>query len=471
MKIDPRAVMQELQLPLAAPGAEGGRRLSLQFQQKSSYSLPELLAYSGEDFIDVAYQAVLRRLPDEEGRNSYLSAMEQGQLSKVEIIGQLRSSPEGFNAGTVIHGLRLTYLLRRLRRKRGGSLLGFAISLLRLNTLQPRIEAAETRLAARDDLAERRAAVALGGLRDELRQQISASAHLVRKSVGRSEGEAARRMDALTRRLDDMETANASRQADMLGELVQRISQLVGGGKDASSTKVASGATDDELSAMYVRLEQAFRGSHEEIRRRGEIYLPYIAEAAAATDCNKVLDLGCGRGELLALLGDYGYSARGIDLNPIFIEENLNAGRDAALVDALTALECCEPESLAAITSIHLVEHLPVDVLVRLMDLALRALRPGGRLILETPNPQNLRTSAYYFYFDPTHRNPLPPPLLSWMAGDRGFADVKVDMLDDGRFTPETSHIAHEAVGADPINRFVDWLSVSPDYAIIGVKP
>ncbi|RZZ89469.1 methyltransferase domain-containing protein [Pseudoxanthomonas winnipegensis] len=466
MLIDPRAVMQELQLPMLARDGEGdmSRRAAVPFDPKDAYKLSELLAYSGEEFVEIAYQAVLKRLPDDSGRQAYLKAMEIGSLSKIEVLGELRKSPEGLNAGVVIHDLRMRYFLRRMRRKRGGRVLDFILSVLRVGELSRRIESVEVQLAARGDRTERRVAAVVDDLRKELRQQISASAYTLRKSVGRTEGEVTRRMQELATRIEHIDAGFESRRAGILDEMVQRLARHSGFDSTA-------GATEDELSAMYVRLENAFRGSQEEIQRRGQVYLPYIAAAAAATGCRKTLDLGCGRGELLGMLGEHGYEARGIDLNPFFVDENRQAGREVTLGDALAALESCEPDSLAAITSIHLVEHVSVRTLVHLLDLALRALRPGGRLILETPNPQNLRTSAYYFYFDPTHRNPLPPPLLAWMVGDRGFVDVQVDLLQDGRFVPETGAVAADVPGADQINRFVDWLSASPDYAIVATKP
>jgi O-antigen chain-terminating methyltransferase len=42
------------------------------------------------------------------------------------------------------------------------------------------------------------------------------------------------------------------------------------------------------------------------------------------------------------------------------------------------------------VTAFHLVEHLPLATLVRFLDEALRVLRTGGLLIIETPNPKNL---------------------------------------------------------------------------------
>lgn len=462
MLIDPRAVMQELQLPHSYPGKEWDVRPSVQFEQKAEYMLPELLRHSGGDFVDVAYQAILKRLPDDGGRRAYLAALENGRLSKIELLAELRSSAEGLNAGVNVHGLRLRNRLYRLGRLRLiGRPLRWLLAIARMDGIERRLEELEARLASRDDRSERIAAQSLAELREELRSQLANSLHALRKSIGRSEGDAARRLDELTDHLSEIDARFESRIALATDELQQKLSTGSG----------PVGASEDDLAGIYVRLEQRFRGSEEEIKRRGEIYLPYVADAVALTGSRRVLDLGCGRGELLTLFKEHGYEARGVDLNPIFVAENQKAGHDVVQIDAIAALERCEPASLAVITSLHLVEHLPMDVLVRLLDLAKIALCPGGKLVLETPNPQNLRTSVYYFYYDPTHRNPLPPPLLVWMAEDRGFVEVKVDMLEDGRFFPETVRVPHDAVGADPINRFVDWLSVSPDYAIIASRP
>jgi O-antigen chain-terminating methyltransferase len=37
---------------------------------------------------------------------------------------------------------------------------------------------------------------------------------------------------------------------------------------------------------------------------------------------------------------------------------------------------------------------------------------PGGLLILETPNPENLVVGACTFWYDPTHIRPLPPAMM-----------------------------------------------------------
>jgi O-antigen chain-terminating methyltransferase len=63
-----------------------------------------------------------------------------------------------------------------------------------------------------------------------------------------------------------------------------------------------------------VGFEDRFRGPQVEIRRRVEDYLPMLASAS------DVVDVGCGRGELLELLKARGVRARGVDANLAMVE-------------------------------------------------------------------------------------------------------------------------------------------------------
>ena len=50
----------------------------------------------------------------------------------------------------------------------------------------------------------------------------------------------------------------------------------------------------------------------------------------------------------------------------------------------------------------------------RLIEHARRVVQPGGVVLFETPNPENLVVGACNFYVDPTHRNPMPPALMAF---------------------------------------------------------
>ncbi|MGH8807152.1 MAG: methyltransferase domain-containing protein, partial [Noviherbaspirillum sp.] len=59
-------------------------------------------------------------------------------------------------------------------------------------------------------------------------------------------------------------------------------------------------------------------------------------------------------------------------------------------------------------------------------DASLRALRPDGLIIFETPNPENASVGSCNFYSDPTHRHPLVPDVMEFIARQRGFAKAEI---------------------------------------------
>ncbi|HEY3455066.1 MAG TPA: class I SAM-dependent methyltransferase [Bryobacteraceae bacterium] len=179
-----------------------------------------------------------------------------------------------------------------------------------------------------------------------------------------------------------------------------------------------------------------------------------------------VLDLGCGRGEWLELLGEHNLQARGLDSNEMMIEMCKAAGLEVTLDNALSYLGTLPDACMGAVTSFHMVEHMPFDAVLALVDEALRVLKPGGILILETPNPENLLVGTYTFHFDPTHLKPLPSPMLRFFVEARGFCHVQVRALHP---YPETVRVPDDGKGV--AGRLNDYLYGPQDYAVIGQKP
>ncbi|MFL6231343.1 MAG: SAM-dependent methyltransferase, partial [Pyrinomonadaceae bacterium] len=131
--------------------------------------------------------------------------------------------------------------------------------------------------------------------------------------------------------------------------------------------------------------------------------------------------------------------------------------------DAVSYLGGLPDESLNAATSFHLVEHLPFETLIKLIDEIMRTLRRGAPVILETPDPENIVVGSYGFYADPTHRNPLPSPTLKFLLEARGLSRVEVMKL-----RPRVE--ARIAGDAEIVKRFNEHFYAAPDYAVIGWK-
>jgi O-antigen chain-terminating methyltransferase len=167
--------------------------------------------------------------------------------------------------------------------------------------------------------------------------------------------------------------------------------------------------------------QERFRGPEEEVRERQRFYVPYFSGR------RRVLDLGCGRGEFLDLMREAGVGARGIDLSPEDVAACRAKGLDAEVADLFRYLAGLEDGSLDGIFSSHVVEHVPPLRLPEMIRLASAKLAPGGRIAIETPNPECLAIFASHFYLDPTHRRPVPAPLLAFYLQEAGMGEIRVE--------------------------------------------
>ena len=175
--------------------------------------------------------------------------------------------------------------------------------------------------------------------------------------------------------------------------------------------------------ALYVSLEDRFRGEASLVSSRQKEYLPYVREFASSS--NPVLDLGCGRGEWLELLKQEQIPARGVDSNETAVSECLNRGLQVTRSEILQALSDTASNSVGAVTMFQVLEHLPFDAVVQVLRECLRVLTPGGVFIGEIPNCETLRVGASNFWIDPTHQRPLYPAVLEFLATQVGFKSVE----------------------------------------------
>lgn len=186
------------------------------------------------------------------------------------------------------------------------------------------------------------------------------------------------------------------------------------------------------MDVFYKKFEDKFRGKRTDIKSRLTFYLPILEKLQTSSQALNILDLGCGRGEWLELLTENGYVAQGVDLDLDMLEacKSLNLNHHHA--DALQFLKSQTDDAFDVISSFHLIEHLPFDVLKILISETLRVLKPGGLLILETPNSENLVVGSSSFYLDPTHQRPLPAQLVSFLTIFAGFERSNIQFLNAG---------------------------------------
>jgi SAM-dependent methyltransferase len=493
-----------MQLPVAdqTNGSGGGRpdaplagtKLQPDFVPcEHGYHLRDLLRFHHVAFIDACYRAILLRGPDDEGFRHAFEFLERGG-SKIRFLGALRYSLEGRARNVAVAGLQWRYLLERAFRVPVlGYLLETTVAIIR-SPLAVRhhralefytagqlatVAASATRMTeiARTEVAVLKDVVLvslerqIADLRSDVVQVSSALPNLkagVAKVSGEIEwikgAEAKRAADALElkRQIADLRS-DVVQVSSALPNLKAGVAKVSGEIEWIKGAEAREAAKARDMDSFYVALEDRFRGSRTEIKSRVAEYLPVLAEAKVVSTESPLLDLGCGRGEWLEVLRDNGLPGRGVDLNAISVADCRERGLDVAQADAISYLTSLADESLGAITSMHLVEHLPFQLLLELLAECRRTLKTGGLLIVETPNPSNVLVGSNTFYLDPTHRNPIPSALLRFVAESVGFENVSVMDL-------HPSDHQWSDIRSEMDQYLIQNLFGAQDYAVVGHK-
>lgn len=293
---------------------------------------------------------------------------------------------------------------------------------------------------------------------DALREELTAVEHRVASlEASYRDGleEVMRYSDALYSRVDvKLEGyAHSTREHLRLLRAMESAEDgaLAKGGDDpAPEAGVDHNVVDLLRDADYLAFENEQRGAEELIADRARQYLDCLPPSG------RLLDLGCGRGEALAVFREAGLEVRGVDSNRAMVAECRERGFEVALQDLLDALRSQRSGSLDVITCFHVIEHLPVDVQVQMLELAERALAPGGVLIVETPNPESLRVGARDFWIDATHLRPVHPTGLLMMLQQVGFRDVEIRRTQPFEASERLPEIASSDLEGDAVVRLAD---------------
>jgi O-antigen chain-terminating methyltransferase len=476
------------------------------------YHVNDLLRYHDRAFVLAAYRAVLKRSPDDTELSRDLNRLRSGNVNKIDLLATLRFTPEGRAKGVQLDGLVLPALIRRLGQlPLVGYVIRLGIAFVRLpNLIRDQREFGSYVLSQHEQLADfsNQVSARLSECREQLShlretigsplETLTEKQQALERQHGYFETLISTQFTEIDRRYDSLEAFTKQRTAELLVRLETDVARASSESQTALTQSIASAEatlraeigrlhlqiqhTRSELSikansisrvtpeivadaagdthqldALYAALEDRFRGSRDEIKQRFQVYVPYVQNSAP------VIDLGCGRGEWLEILNEAGIEARGVDTNLIQIEQcrarNLNVSDE----DFLAHLQSLADASVGAVTGFHVVEHVSLKTLVTLLNEALRVLRPGGVVIFETPNPENVLVGSNYFYMDPTHRHPLPSELLEFLLETRGFEAIEILNLHPW----ESARIA----GEDEVTqRFNAYFYGPMDYAIVARK-
>ena len=224
----------------------------------------------------------------------------------------------------------------------------------------------------------------------------------------------------------------------------------------ATLPPVPAPAAESQHPYDFLRFAERYRGPELYVRQNFENYLDYF------TGKTRVIDLGCGRGEMLELLKEKGIPALGIDGDQESVAICQSKGLNARVADLFQWLENEPDEAHEVLFCSQVIEHLPPLELPKFVKNCAKKLQKGGVLILETPNPECLAIFATHFYLDPTHHRPVPPILAAFHMEEAGLGRIEVK-----RLAPAIDSMPSLASLPDDFREaFFGCL----DYAIIGQK-
>jgi O-antigen chain-terminating methyltransferase len=207
---------------------------------------------------------------------------------------------------------------------------------------------------------------------------------------------------------------------------------------------------------FYRAVQAKFEGSEDAQRMRLHGYLPFVYPLLHAYPAAPALELVSSSSSAWSqLLRESGFNTQTLDVS------------DPALLANLAALP---EQSQTIVSAFRAAEHLPFEQVRMLVQSCLRILKPGGLLILEAPNPENLVLGASGYYAIPNRQPPVAPELLAFIPDYYGYARTKiVRRLDQLKLDDLT--LDQQRFGDEQTLRLLDVLNgVSPAYAVIAQK-
>ncbi|MFQ5643164.1 MAG: class I SAM-dependent methyltransferase [Thiogranum sp.] len=135
----------------------------------------------------------------------------------------------------------------------------------------------------------------------------------------------------------------------------------------------------------------------------------------------RIVDLACGGGQLLHFFAGQGYQRiEGVDISPDQAALSRQITPNVTTGNAIDFLEASHGQ-FDLITGFDIIEHLYKDEVLHFLDAAYAALKPGGRLILQTPNA-GVPWGVQVRYGDFTHETGFNPNALSRLLRVTGFS-------------------------------------------------
>lgn len=183
--------------------------------------------------------------------------------------------------------------------------------------------------------------------------------------------------------------------------------------EETRQTGPARGADRNYLRVVYEEGQRPQSGYPDRLAAR-------LMDLAGLRSGMRLLDAGCGRGEMLVAFARRGLACEGLDL-----AEGASCphpGVSVRQADIFGSAWPCEDAQYDAVFLKSVIEHVMDPAL--LLAECQRVLKPGGALIVLTPD---FASTMQVFYEDPTHVHPYVPKSLRDLFAMHGFAQARAE--------------------------------------------
>lgn len=442
------------------------------------------LKYNGAEFISVVYRSILSREPDEEAYKNGIKFLRTTSNDKIDFIMNMLYSEEAKGKNIKVTGITKRRMFLRL--KRGiykipilGYGIRFCVNLILLPRRLTQFQTAIDMMHYEADLLNWRSdriEYSIDTTKKETRLFTETTINFAMNEV---KGYLAADLDKINGlnnqiiQLDSQLDSQIGKLDNKLFGLSNEVVDLEKFQQDILSKK----KEDIERKTMekllmdkfYLRYNEVLMpDSRESVKSRAKVYISKIETWFSNKNKKEIIavDLGCGECEWIELLQENGIKGTGVDSNTQVIQKVRQTLPNIDIVesDAFGYLKNLAEGSIDLLSSFHMVEHLDMLEIIELLAECTRVLKKDGMLIMETPNPQNILTSSYYFNMDPTHKKPIPPELLTFFIEESGLKFKEKVLLYPLEFVP------YVYKKEDPIADIVYRFNMEQAYSILAVK-
>ena len=203
----------------------------------------------------------------------------------------------------------------------------------------------------------------------------------------------------------------------------------------------------DEVQAELKDLGQHIVEYFETSRPRYE----YTLSLALEQDGGRILDVGCSPGHLAMALVKAGFEVQGIDLNPLWLAKYAPGWPERLQITHTNIEQDPMPfpsESFDLVIFTEVLEHIAITDPCVILGEIRRVLRPGGRMLLSTPNVANLSNVVALIQGE----NVFWPPEIFYGSVDRHNREYAPSEL---LRLVERAGFAHHALGY--MNTWSNW--------------